>query len=88
MNRAPGVFRDALELGPVRSAIGAVIAPPLIALIVSMLGWRWVFYLTGGLGFLWAWLWLKIYSPPATSRFILTEERRMIESARSELEAR
>lgn len=63
------------------SAVGAVIAPPLIALIVSILGWRWVFYLTSGIGFLWAWLWLRVYTPPTTSRFIGSEERLLIESA-------
>lgn len=63
------------------SAVGAVIAPPLIALIVSLLGWRWVFYLTGSLGFLWAAVWLLFYQPPASSKFVSDEERHMIESA-------
>ena len=38
------------------SSVGAVIAPPLIALIVSLLGWRWVFFITGSIGFVWAWI--------------------------------
>jgi len=63
------------------SAVGAVIAPPLIALIVYTLSWRWVFYLTSVAGFIWALLWLRVYSPPATNRFIGSEERLMIESA-------
>lgn len=63
------------------SAVGAVIAPPLIAIIVATLGWRWVFYLTGSVGFLWACAWLIIYRPPATNRFISAGERQMIESA-------
>jgi ACS family hexuronate transporter-like MFS transporter len=63
------------------SAVGAVIAPPLIALIVANLGWRWVFYITGSFGFLWAWIWLMVYYPPATSRFVGAEERHLIESA-------
>jgi len=63
------------------SAVGAVIAPPLIALIVSTLGWRWVFYLTGSVGFLWAWLWLNVYRPPETNQFVSEEERQMIASA-------
>jgi ACS family hexuronate transporter-like MFS transporter len=62
------------------SSVGAVIAPPLIALIVSTLGWRWVFYLTGGVGFLWALLWMKIYGPPSTNRFISADERDLIET--------
>ena len=38
------------------SAVGAVIAPPLLALIAyAVWGWRWVFYITGGVGLLMAW---------------------------------
>jgi MFS transporter, ACS family, aldohexuronate transporter len=62
------------------SSVGAVIAPPLIALIVATLGWRWVFYLTGGAGIVWAWVWLKIYRPPASNQFISAEERSLIET--------
>jgi len=65
------------------SALGAVIAPPLIALIVSTLGWRWVFYLTGSVGFLWAMIWMKVYQPPAKNPFVSVEEREMIESAQA-----
>jgi MFS family permease len=36
------------------SSIGAVIAPPIIAAIVIYLNWRWVFFITGALGFVWA----------------------------------
>ena len=34
------------------SSVGAVIAPLAIAQIATGLGWRWVFYITGGLGFI------------------------------------
>jgi ACS family hexuronate transporter-like MFS transporter len=57
------------------SSVGAVIAAPLMALIVSLFGWRWVFFLTGGIGFLWVCLWLKLYQPPATSKLISPAER-------------
>lgn len=57
------------------SGVGAVVAAPLIALIVSLFGWRWVFFLTGGIGFLWVGLWLKLYQPPATSKLISAAER-------------
>lgn len=60
------------------SSVGAVIAPPLMALIVSTLGWRWVFFITGSIGFVWAWIWLKVYQPPATNKFITPEEREFI----------
>ena len=35
------------------TAVGAVIAPPLIALILGYAGWRWIFLVTGGMGLLW-----------------------------------
>ena len=65
------------------SAVGAVIAPPLLALIVSWLGWRWVFFLTGGFGLLLAWVWIGFYRPPAAHSRITDEERGLIESAHS-----
>ena len=63
------------------SAVGAVVAPPLIALIVSALGWRWVFFITGGIGVGWAAIWLKLYRPPAENRLLSVEERELIVSA-------
>jgi MFS transporter, ACS family, hexuronate transporter len=60
------------------SAIGAVVAPPLMALIVQTYGWRWVFFITGAIGFVWAVIWLKFYHPPAKSRFVSNEEREFI----------
>jgi ACS family hexuronate transporter-like MFS transporter len=52
------------------TAVGAVIAPPLIALVLmrsswlQLSSWRWVFFLTGGLGLLWTIVWRRIYFPP------------------------
>ena len=64
------------------SSIGAMVAPPLIAPIVSTLGWRWVFYLTGGMGLLWVMIWLWLYRPPETNPLITEEERALIAHAR------
>jgi ACS family hexuronate transporter-like MFS transporter len=63
------------------SSVGAVIAPPLMAFIVWKLGWRWVFFITGSLGFVWAFIWLKLYQPPTTNRFITDEERQYISAS-------
>jgi MFS transporter, ACS family, aldohexuronate transporter len=46
------------------TAVGAVVAPPLIASIIGLAGWRWVFFTTGGIGLLWALWWLRDYHPP------------------------
>jgi MFS transporter, ACS family, hexuronate transporter len=43
------------------TAVGAVFAPPLIAVIVNYLSWRWVFLVTGGLGLLWTGWWALSY---------------------------
>jgi len=61
------------------SSVGAVIAPALIATIATTLDWRWVFYLTGGLGFVWVALWLWLYGVPATHPRLTEEERTYLE---------
>ena len=56
------------------TAVGAVIAPPLIAVVLTHVDWldlspwRWVFILTGGLGLLWVLWWWRVYYPPGESR--------------------
>ena len=53
------------------TAVGAVVAPPLIALVLTncnwlgLAPWRWVFFLTGALGLLWTIWWWRSYSTPA-----------------------
>ncbi len=46
------------------TAVGAVIAPPLIALILGYAGWRWIFVVTGGMGLLWTLWWISSYFSP------------------------
>lgn len=46
------------------SAVGAVIAPPLVALLALQFGWRASFVITGVLGFIWLAGWLWIYHAP------------------------
>jgi ACS family hexuronate transporter-like MFS transporter len=46
------------------TAVGGVVAPPLIALVLTTTDWRAVFYLTGIFGIAWAiWWWRSYYSP-------------------------
>ena len=49
------------------TAVGAVIAPPLIAVILSFLNWRWIFVLSGALGLLWVAWWRRSYFSPEPS---------------------
>jgi ACS family hexuronate transporter-like MFS transporter len=47
------------------TSAGAVVAPPLIAITLATLNWRWVFFLSGAAGLAWAVWWLWDYFPPA-----------------------
>src|SRR5262249_51817513 len=52
------------------TAVGAVAAPPLIALVLTsgnwfgLAPWRWVFFVTGGIGLVWTLGWWIFYQPP------------------------
>lgn len=49
------------------TAVGAVIAPPAIAVIIQQSNWRWVFFLSGVIGLLWTiWWWRSYYTPEIT----------------------
>ncbi|MGB7721983.1 MAG: MFS transporter, partial [Bryobacteraceae bacterium] len=47
------------------TSAGAVVAPPLIAITLATLNWRWVFFLSGAAGLAWTIWWLWDYFPPA-----------------------
>jgi ACS family hexuronate transporter-like MFS transporter len=66
------------------SSVGAVIAPPLIALIVLNLSWRWMFFITGGVGFFWVMGWLFLYNIPSRHKLVTAEERDYLKAEISE----
>src|ERR1700687_3438376 len=43
------------------SRLGAAIAPPIVVLIMTTLGWQAVFYICGAVGFVWSLLWYLAY---------------------------
>lgn len=47
------------------SSAGAVIAPLLMAAVLSVASWRWSFALPGALGLLWTLWWWRSYTSPA-----------------------
>ncbi len=57
------------------SSLGALVAPPLIAWIITTLDWRWAFILSGLVGIVWVLIWLRMYSAPAHSKFITPSDR-------------
>jgi len=66
------VHERATAMGIVNAgtAVGAVVAPPLIVLVLTQVhwlelaSWRWMFFLTGALGLAWALWWWRSYTTP------------------------
>nr|MBA3439587.1 MFS transporter [Pyrinomonadaceae bacterium] len=61
------------------TAVGAVVAPPLIAAVLVHSSWRWVFILCGAVGLLWTVWWVKSYYAPAQHPQLSETERVEIE---------
>ncbi|MFN0123546.1 MAG: MFS transporter [Blastocatellia bacterium] len=62
------------------SAIGALIAPPLIAWITLRYGWRMAFLLPGAIGLIWIPVWLLLYRP---NRANVEDQTETIQPSRS-----
>lgn len=68
------------------TGLGGVLAPPLIALVLTHIGWldlsnwRWVFFLTGAAGLIWTCWWMWEYHPPERHPRLSPSERDMIGS--------
>jgi len=61
------------------SRLGAAIAPPLVVLIMTTLGWRSVFYLCGAVGLVWSILWYLAYRDlPEDHALVNADELRAI----------
>jgi ACS family hexuronate transporter-like MFS transporter len=63
------------------TAVGAVVAPPAIAAIVTYSHWRWVFVACGAVGLVWTIWWLRAYRAPAEHPRLSDAERREIADA-------
>lgn len=62
------------------TTIGAIIAPIIVAGIVSVWGWRAAFLVTGSLGFIWAVIWYCFYRHPRQHKKVNQAELEYIES--------
>lgn len=66
------------------TAVGAVVAPWLILVVLNHTGWfglaswRWVFLLSGAFGLLWTVWWHRAYQPPETHPGLSEAERTLI----------
>lgn len=66
---------SAMGLMNAGTAVGAVAAPPLIAITLQYLNWHWVFFLSGGVGLLWTLWWIAEYYPASEHRRLGIVER-------------
>lgn len=60
------------------TSVGAVVAPPLIAITLAALNWRWVFFLSGAVGLIWTAGWARAYFPPEQHPQLTSAEREEI----------
>jgi ACS family hexuronate transporter-like MFS transporter len=56
-------------------AVGATVAPILVAVIAVHYGWRWVFAVSPILACCWLMFWLWLYKPPAEHPLLTDKER-------------
>jgi ACS family hexuronate transporter-like MFS transporter len=70
------------------SNVGAILAPITIPLIIAAFGsWKWVFILSGFLGFFWLIFWLILYRKPAKSKFTNAAEIAFIDDGEKQDES-
>ncbi len=60
------------------TAIGAAIAVPIVSFLALQFGWRAAFFVTGLLGFIWLFFWIKYYHSPKDHPKITKEEKELI----------
>lgn len=70
-----------LNMGP---GLGAIIAPPLMAWLITDFGWKMAFVATGAIGFFWLILWQKVYYEPEQHPKITKEELALIRNGQEE----
>ena len=62
------------------TAAGMIVAPPLIALVLSFANWRWIFFITGATGLIWTLWWRRDYFPPEQHPKLSDTERVELQS--------
>lgn len=70
---ATGIFNSG-------TSIGVVLALLIVPWILNHYGWQEVFWITGGVGFIWLIFWLLFYNLPSKQKRLTTEEYNLIVS--------
>jgi ACS family D-galactonate transporter-like MFS transporter len=72
---ATSVFDSGARVGP-------ALALPIVTVVISLLGWRASFIITGGLGLVWAAVWYRFYRHPSQHPWVSSQERAHIDDGR------
>ena len=76
----PGTQRaTAMGLINAGTAVGSVLAPPLIGLILLTGNWRYVFFAAGSMGFVWAVSWAMLYRRPLGRTHNALDDNELVE---------
>ena len=67
------------------ASVGALAAPLTIPTLAEHLGWEMAFIIIGAIGFIWAGLWMFMYTAPSKSKFVNQAELVYIESDKEDL---
>jgi ACS family hexuronate transporter-like MFS transporter len=70
-----------LTVGP---GLGAVLSPPLLGFLIYYLGWQSAFIVPGLLGFVWVWVWRRMYHLPEAHPRLSQRELNLILEGRDE----
>jgi ACS family hexuronate transporter-like MFS transporter len=57
------------------ASVGSMLAPPLVVWAIFHYNWQSAFVITGGLGFVWLFLWIWLYESPARHPSLTPAER-------------
>lgn len=66
------------------ASAGSMIAAPLVAWAIIAHSWQFAFVLTGGIGLVWAALWLIFYNSPTKHTALSEEERQHIQAGQEQ----
>lgn len=66
------------------TAVGNMLALPIVSFVALAWGWRWAFVVTGAIGFIWVVVWLLFYRLPTAHPNISEAEKALITSDHAE----
>jgi ACS family glucarate transporter-like MFS transporter len=74
-----GLFAAAMNTG---TLFGPAVGALLTAFLITRMGWRASFFVTGSLGFVWVIIWILAYRKPEHTKWLSEEEREYIVNSR------